>query len=207
MRCFLKGCYFTQWKSTEIHWSESNEVLIYIIWECGIFLPCYRKCSYTPNHNTFNQQLTVNYSCQIIYTWPFISLSIKKPQKVQHPKQSTSRAILPLFAVMETCTQNCNYQFDETLAPQTEAPQKPHSMWVYRGESMGHDIKGKRPPLAWPAERWMLHTVWYGASGQTGGSLGFAMYFPVKAEDALQFRSRCYQPFPPSLTPRAVKPA
>lgn len=108
---------------------------------------------------TLNQQLTVNYSCQIIYTWPFISLSIKKPQKVQHPKQSTSRAILPLFAVMETCTQNCNYQFDETLAPQTEAPQKPHSMWVYRGESMGHDIKGKRPPLAWPAERWMLHTV------------------------------------------------
>lgn len=99
--CFLKAVF--HWKSTEIHWSEGDEVLtIYVSWQSGIFLTCYSKCIYIPNHNTFNQQLTRIVSKYFICYHSYR----KKPQlqKAQHPKQSTFRALLPLFAVVETCT-------------------------------------------------------------------------------------------------------
>lgn len=82
----------------------------------------YPKSLFIHQITTFNQQLTSKLWFQIIYTWPFISHSITKPQsqKVHHPKQSTFRAILPLFAVVEPAHRICNYQFDETLAPQTD---------------------------------------------------------------------------------------
>jgi len=83
------------------------------------------KCIYTANHNTSNQQLTSKLSFSNNYRWPFKPPSIKKPQtqKVRHPKQSTFRVILPLFAVMETRTQNLQWSVWQNIGPPNR-PQK-----------------------------------------------------------------------------------
>lgn len=185
--------HFTQRKSTEVHWSEGNEVLmIYIIRKSGIFLSYYKKHIYITNQNTFKStdQLISKLYFQIMHMWPFILPSIKKPQppKVQHPKQSTFRAILPLFAAVETCRQNlvhCNYQFDETLAPQTD-PKKIISQHV--GLQMWIDgtwKKRQETSISLAGRRAECCTLYSTGLWETRESLWLAMYFPAKAEYAL----------------------